>query len=38
MTLARAQQKYNETNISGLIVGKSSKDSELFIPYLREKL
>ena len=28
----------NETNISGLIVGKSSKDSELFIPYLRQKL
>ena len=28
----------NETNISGLIVGKSSKDSELFVPYLREKL
>ena len=27
-----------ETNISGLIVGKSSKDSELFIPYLRAKL
>jgi tRNA acetyltransferase TAN1 len=27
-----------ETNISGLIVGKSSKDSELFIPYLRTKL
>jgi tRNA acetyltransferase TAN1 len=28
----------HETNISGLIVGKSSKDSELFIPYLRAKL
>ena len=28
----------NETNISGLIVGKSSKDAELFVPYLREKL
>lgn len=28
----------HETNISGLIVGKSSKDSELFIPYLRTKL
>ena len=28
----------NETNISGLIVGKSSEDSELFIPYLRQKL
>ena len=28
----------NETNISGLIVGKSSKDSELFVPYLREEL
>ena len=28
----------HDTNISGLIVGKSSKDSELFIPYLRAKL
>lgn len=28
----------NETNISGLIVGKSSTDSELFVTYLREKL
>src|SRR5688500_10216419 len=28
----------HETNISGLIVGKSSKDSELFIPYLRAKI
>lgn len=28
----------HETNISGLIVGKSSKDSELFVPYLRAKL
>ena len=28
----------SETNISGLIVGKSSKDPELFISYLREKL
>ena len=28
----------HETNISGLIVGKSSKDPELFIPYLRAKL
>ena len=28
----------NETNISGLIVGKSSTDPELFIRYLREKL
>lgn len=28
----------HETNISGLIVGKSSKDAELFIPYLRTKL
>jgi len=28
----------HDTNISGLIVGKSSKDSELFIPYLRAKI
>jgi tRNA acetyltransferase TAN1 len=28
----------NETNVSGLIVGKSSKDPELFVRYLREKL
>jgi tRNA acetyltransferase TAN1 len=28
----------NETNISGLIVGKSSTNPELFIHYLREKL
>ncbi len=28
----------HETNISGLIVGESSTDSELFVTYLREKL